>query len=126
MTGEELPNHSEQAIIQELKNDYKGYSQTAYYNNQCQVHLLEKQDSGWFPREPRSYQVALVNSEEWYSKDKPKQFNSSSRSKDGVIVEDDSKDETSLEQLRRLHQANILVREELLATQREQLSYTEE
>ena len=55
MIGEELPNHSEWAMIQELKNDYKGYSWTAYYNDQCQVHLLEKQDSGWFPREPRSY-----------------------------------------------------------------------
>ena len=57
----------------------------------------------------------MVNSEEWHSKDEPEWFNSSSKDENGVIVKDDSKEETSLEQLRRLHQANILVREELLA-----------
>ena len=116
MIGGELPDYSEQVTVQKLGSNYNNYLQTAYYNDQCQIHLLEKQGLGQFPREPRSHQVAIVNSEEWYSKDKPEQFNSSSKSENGVIVKDNSKEETSLEQLRRLHQANILVKEELLAT----------
>ena len=114
MTGEGPPNHNEWTVTQRLENTHGGYSWTAYYNDQCQIHLSEKQGSGWFPREPRSYQVAMVNSEEWHSEDKPKWFNSSSKSENGVIVKDNFKEETSLAQLRLLHQANILVREELL------------
>ena len=119
MVGEEYPNHDEWITVYELKNKngHAAYSQISYYNDQCQVYLSEKQGSGQFPRELKSYQVAIVNSEEQYSKDKPKWFNSSSKSKNGVIVKNDSKEETSLEQLRRLHQANILVREELLVIQ---------
>ena len=119
MTGEERPDHDEQMTVQglEYKNDHAAYSWTSYYDDQCQIYLLEKQGSGQFLRKPKGYQVAIVNSEEWYSKDEPKWFDSSSKDKSRVIIKDDTKDKTSLEQLRRLYQANILIREELLAIQ---------
>ena len=41
--------------------------------------------------------MAIVNSEEWHSKDEPRWFNSSSGSENRVIVKDDSKDKTSLD-----------------------------
>ena len=99
MTGEERPNYNKQVTVQKLENksNYNSYLQTSYYNDYYQVHLLEKQGSGQFPRNPISHQVVIVNSEEQYSKDKPRQFNSSSKSENGVIIKDNSKEETSLE-----------------------------
>ena len=105
--------------------DHDSLSWTACYDDQCQVHLSEKQDSGWYPRVPH-HQVAVANSEAYASED-DEGWGPATDSEEGELVErSESSNSNTLSNIRELHQADIEVREELIKTYRERLSYAEE
>jgi hypothetical protein len=49
---EEIPESEDESEIDALR-EHASLNWTACYDNRCQMHLSDKQGSGWFPTEPR-------------------------------------------------------------------------
>ena len=59
------------AIQTKAKPDHATLSWTGCYDNDCYIHLSDKQGSGWFPKQPRRKQLNATGWQEGYDYNRP-------------------------------------------------------
>ena len=109
--------------LESIERDLGGHislSWTACYNNQCKVHLSEKQGLGWFPSK-RSQQVAMASSEEYHSEDNI--YADPPSSEEGDVL--DGEPVVGLRQLRQQYREVASIQQQTNIQLRERLAETE-
>ena len=54
-----------------VKPDHATLSWTGCYDNDCYIHLSDKQESGWFPKQPQGKQLNATGQQEGYNYNRP-------------------------------------------------------